>query len=392
MGLARRISSLDRFAMRGRNTRKTQTTPRCGVSPIALALTLYGVSSLVSPLAARPPSGSDGDEARSTAESPEKEPVVLTVDEPVYPWGSVFQGEIVEHTFVLKNTTEHAVTIQEVKPNCGCTVARGDPRGKRLDPGDSIELTLQVDTSQLDGTVKKEATIHIEGQKQHAAILHLKGEVRRVFELEPRVLRLEVVRDGALPASNLRVVLRSTLQSPIRLKSARSRDRHVDPSVTETEPGRAFRLDLRSLVPLDAKSSRHSDELELVAVVKERELRIRYPITILLKQRIQVHPSKSFWFSRKATTVKPGAPPPTRVLTLRSHGAPGHRFRIKGVRVEKSHFNARVEQVEEGRQYRLIIEFKPPPADARKVVRDRIVIETDDPSVPTITVPGSAQL
>ena len=337
---------------------------------------------------------------RGTSEKPVPPPVdsdgvLLEIDDPVYDWGSAYQGEIVEHTFTLSNASRRAVKIEKIKPNCGCTVARGHPEDKVLAPGESIQVTLRVDTAKLERDVKKQAEIFLAGQVAPAGRLLMQGEVQQVFKLEPRLLQIQVVRDaeGARPEP-LTVKLQSMVKTPVRLRKMEVKGKVVSLAWKEVEAGRLFSLELRSLVSIDAKPNRHSDELEVTVSLKGKELKLSFPVRVLLKNRIQVRPSRSFWFARKATAElkKPGASPPIRKLTIQSYGGPAHRFRITRVEVEKKLFKARIETVKPGRHYRLLIKLLPPPEDGGKVLRDKIIVHTDDPRVPEITIPGSAQI
>ncbi|MBN1443068.1 MAG: hypothetical protein JXA90_10170, partial [Planctomycetes bacterium] len=88
-----------------------------------------------------------------------------------------------------------------------------------------------------------------------------------------------------------------------------------------------------------------------------------------------------------------GAHPPVRTLTIRSIGGADHEFRIRKVTAREKRFLPSIETVREGREYRLKLEMLPPPEDfTGRILRDTVTVETDDPLVPEIRLPGMAQI
>ena len=63
----------------------------------------------------------------------------LVVEEPVYDYGTIPQGDKVDHIFHLTNSGDAVLEIHKVKTTCGCTVARDYPR--EIAPGASADLT-----------------------------------------------------------------------------------------------------------------------------------------------------------------------------------------------------------------------------------------------------------
>jgi Protein of unknown function (DUF1573) len=73
--------------------------------------------------------GKKGDAAvptEATEAAPEEKPEgpLPTIDyaETDFDFGTINEGDIVEHTFKIKNTGEAPLIIQSAKPSCGCTV------------------------------------------------------------------------------------------------------------------------------------------------------------------------------------------------------------------------------------------------------------------------------
>ena len=64
-----------------------------------------------------------------------------------FAFGLVPHGAIATHTFWLKNTTDSTVQIDRTDAGCSCT--RMPLKTKQLEPGDSVAVTLYLDTGKL---------------------------------------------------------------------------------------------------------------------------------------------------------------------------------------------------------------------------------------------------
>ncbi len=66
----------------------------------------------------------------------------ITVDQPDYDYGSIGQGYMVKHTFVVQNTGDETLEIVYVRASCGCTTT--ELPTNRLAPGESVPLEVLV--------------------------------------------------------------------------------------------------------------------------------------------------------------------------------------------------------------------------------------------------------
>jgi rhodanese-related sulfurtransferase len=74
----------------------------------------------------------------------------ITVDQPVYDFGSIGLGYMVKHTFILQNTGDQVLEILYVRSSCGCSTT--DLPIDRLAPGESVPLEVLVVAD--DGAIK----------------------------------------------------------------------------------------------------------------------------------------------------------------------------------------------------------------------------------------------
>ena len=102
----------------------------------------------------------------------------ITVDNAVYEFGTVLEGVVVTHTFVLTNNGGGTLAISSVRTSCGCTTT--DLAKKDLAPGESVNLDAVFDTVGYGGrTITK--MIYVESNDPAAPkfVLQIKGTVNR---------------------------------------------------------------------------------------------------------------------------------------------------------------------------------------------------------------------
>lgn len=84
----------------------------------------------------------------------------LVFEEIFFDFGTVTEGDIVKHTFKLKNTGSENVKIKKIETSCGCTTANGAL--KEYAPNESGQLEITVDTKGKKGIIVKTVTLMVE--------------------------------------------------------------------------------------------------------------------------------------------------------------------------------------------------------------------------------------
>ncbi|GAB5553291.1 MAG: hypothetical protein Sapg2KO_28820 [Saprospiraceae bacterium] len=69
----------------------------------------------------------------------------MTFQEPLYDYGEVLEGAIVEHTFTFTNTGTQPLLISNARSTCGCTVPEW-PKNPIL-PGEDGEISVKFNTA-----------------------------------------------------------------------------------------------------------------------------------------------------------------------------------------------------------------------------------------------------
>jgi len=102
----------------------------------------------------------------------------ITVDDNVYQFGTVLEGVVVTHTFVLTNAGDETLQIGNVRTSCGCTTT--DLAKKSLAPGESVNLNAVFDSVGYGGrTVTKMIYVESNDPAHPELVLQIKGTVNR---------------------------------------------------------------------------------------------------------------------------------------------------------------------------------------------------------------------
>lgn len=99
---------------------------------------------------------------------------LIEFDKTVHDFGTVNEGEVVEATFIVKNTGKSDLIITHVRPSCGCTVPvwSKDP----IKPGDSSKIVAKFNTAGKPNRQSKTITLTTNTLKG-SEVLRIKGNV-----------------------------------------------------------------------------------------------------------------------------------------------------------------------------------------------------------------------
>ncbi len=99
----------------------------------------------------------------------------LEFSKTVHDFGNVEEGKIVEAAFEFKNTGKGILEITDVKTSCGCTAAI--PKKRKLSPGESSELKVELDTTNRIGAMSRLVTIKSNDPDTPEMYLTVRAEV-----------------------------------------------------------------------------------------------------------------------------------------------------------------------------------------------------------------------
>ncbi|MFK8037904.1 MAG: DUF1573 domain-containing protein [Crocinitomicaceae bacterium] len=102
-------------------------------------------------------------------------PTSMEFEEMVLDFGTVKDGEKVNHTFKFTNTGEESLILIDVKGSCGCTIPENWPKHPIL-PGESSQIDVSFDSKNRVGKVRK--TVRIQANTDPSkTTLEIIGEV-----------------------------------------------------------------------------------------------------------------------------------------------------------------------------------------------------------------------
>ena len=99
---------------------------------------------------------------------------VIFFEESKFDFGTIKQGEVVNHIFKFKNTGTAPLIIKNVSTQCGCTVPTKPE--KPVQPGEASEIKVQFNSSGKKGAQKKLVTITANTQPEES-IIEIRAEV-----------------------------------------------------------------------------------------------------------------------------------------------------------------------------------------------------------------------
>lgn len=99
----------------------------------------------------------------------------ISVDHATFDFGKVKHGEIVKHSFVIKNEGGSALIIKKVNASCGCTAA--NPEKRELSPGESTKINVEFHTEGRSGLQKKYIYIESNDSTSREIRLAIVGEI-----------------------------------------------------------------------------------------------------------------------------------------------------------------------------------------------------------------------
>ena len=176
----------------------------------------------------------------------------LVCDEPVFDFGET-DVEKIDHAFVLKNAGNATLNITGVKPACGCTTAKMETQ--TLEPGQEVKLETSLTLKGRQGAQNKTIGIQSNDPTNPVLQLALKGAVIPKITVSPETINLGRIEDDEPRSASLSVKsnkpgLQFKVQSVEITGFEGAAGPLMDFTVSEVEPGSAYKVDLKSTGPL----------------------------------------------------------------------------------------------------------------------------------------------
>lgn len=143
---------------------------------------------------------------------------VIRVERPVHNFGTITQGNKLDHTFVIRNSGDSPLKIANIRPACGCTAANATV--PLVSPGKSSEVKVTFNSANFFGNVSKTIAVETNDPKTPVFTLTLTGNVVEEVAVNPKQLNLGQIKTGNTKSVSLTMENRGT--KTIRLISVKS--------------------------------------------------------------------------------------------------------------------------------------------------------------------------
>ncbi|MDA0990255.1 MAG: DUF1573 domain-containing protein [Verrucomicrobia bacterium] len=107
----------------------------------------------------------------------------VVCDAPTYDFGTVTGESSIQHVFTVRNDGDSPLQISRVKPSCGCTTAKLPTN--TLQPGEAVDISTSLSLKGRNGPQKKYIYVESNDPSQPRYQLEIKGQIRKVFEVNP---------------------------------------------------------------------------------------------------------------------------------------------------------------------------------------------------------------
>jgi len=111
------------------------------------------------------------------AEMRTMEQTTIRVQDSSHNFGTIKEGDIVQHDYIVSNTGDKPLYIANVQTSCGCTAPKFEK--EPLLPGKSAVVTLEFDSKGKEGNVSKKARIISNAKNAPYQVIRFDAQVRK---------------------------------------------------------------------------------------------------------------------------------------------------------------------------------------------------------------------
>ena len=307
----------------------------------------------------------------SQVDAADPEPTVA-IPKPIFDFGSVAQGEPVQHDFLVKNIGSAELQIRKILPACGCTAAV--VASDRIAPGESTEIKVQFDSTGFQGYKVKTIRLYTNDPKQTSSVLTLKGSVQPEISLAPQRLNFGVVRRGSAPSDE--VVISSDIPG-FKIRSLRPRSEDIEVEQEQLADGKGVRIkvSLKDSLPVGIFRSR----VAIVTNSKQSPV-INLPIFAKIRGDLALSRSSVSFGLLEGPLQKPQS------QDVNVTNSSSESIGILSVESDHPNVSAEVQEVEPGKKFTVRVSLAGKDAGA---VRAKIKINTNhkDPDQRLLVLP-----
>ncbi len=285
----------------------------------------------------------------------------IGAEEASHEFGQVWTGDKVNHTFLIRNTGDAVLKITQVKPSCGCTVAKQYDR--EIQPGATGKIPVTINTAKLKAKINKTITVKSNDTTTGDFRLTMTGTVKRRFEIDPaRGASFGRIRPDEDLTRTL--TLTNNMDKPSKLTLAAVKAGVFNAEIVEKEPGSVYELTISAKPPYAEKINRGNFKLQTDLPGK---VGVDIAVSAYVPPLVEVTPPQVIIPKAQAKTrqqsvrVKFNSKEPHEILTATTN-VPGAQVELK--KIAESHYDVVLG---------LPANYAPPAAG------HKLTLKTDDP-------------
>ena len=262
--------------------------------------------------------------------------------------GTVAKGNVVEATFVVKNTGGADLLISDARPSCGCTVASFD---RVIKPGAEGKIHSSVDTKSFSGPISKSIVVHSNDPERPQMNLFIKAMVKPFVDVLPQAfVRFSVIKGDTAgqdvillsEEKGFRPTIAETSQPYVKAEILQAGDKDKIPG----RSGEQYKV--RINVTPDAPEGLLNAPIRIATGVSQQPT-IEIPVSGIVRPRVSVTPVTVNFGNFTA-----GKDPVTRNIIV-TNNKPGVPVRVTRAEVSIPGFITDVVPTQDGISYTVVV-------------------------------------
>lgn len=344
---------------------------------LALAVVLVpGLAMAQQPKAAAAPATKAVAVADTKADTAAKP--VIEIPEKVKDFGTVPKGEKIKAEFMVRNTGQKVLEINQVRPTCGCTVASFD---HTVAPGATGKVDAEVDTTGFQGPITKAVLVYSNDPDNPQVNLVIKADVRAFVEALPRsLIRFNVLQGEA---ATEKVVLVPYEDSEFKVTGTEVSGGPYQvayrelPEKERIPDRKGSQWEVSVTVPADAPEGMLNQKIT-VKTTAPKAPEVLLTVSGVVRPIVQVIPGEINF-----GTVPSDAPIGRNVIIINNRQ--GSELAISKAEVDSDSFKTEVIPLQAGQRFQIAVTMEP--GIAKGTHKATLKVATNDPARKTIEIP-----
>jgi hypothetical protein len=301
---------------------------------------------------------------------------------PAFEAGRVMRGIPVDHTFVLKNDGPEALQLGNVRMSKALTLMRG---AARVEPGAEASFQFRLDTSQLSGAFEGKILVSFGNASVPDAELTVTATVVAPIEASAPGFFVSVDRDQVQEQS---VEIRGQEKEPLRIEKVDFSSERASVALETVDEGRRYLLKLT--VKGEGAAGRRTELIRLTTSSRSMPV-FQIPVNTNVRERVYTFPDAVDLGALPISAIRKNP----KLLAQTAQTLMIYRKATKEFRAEASSdvpaLSIRAEPGPAGDRWQFTVTLNEALVNAGPI-RGSIIIETNDPEFPRMTVPVSGHI